>query len=168
MVIKTTLSKITAFGSTATTANPKQLRAFISREITPHFDFNNMAHWITGRYAKNMSPQDKINFKRSLREAFLSSLAKHLGSFDVSQTRFQISPAFYRGRDEAFVNTRAYRPYMPTVKLYFRMRFDGTAWRIIDVKANGFSAVLYYRQFFIQQLRQYKANNLAPVFGSSN
>ena len=40
------------------------------------------------------------------------------------------------------------------------MRRSGDDWKIIDVKANGSSAVLYYRRHFMSQLRGY---NRRPV-----
>lgn len=155
-IIKTTLSKITAFSSSSDKISPIQLRAFIENSIIPHFDFNNMSHWITGRYASNMTDEDKADFQRNLRETFLSSLSKHLGSFDAADTRVRFYPARYRARGEAFVSTSIYRPDSLPVRLDFRMRKTDNEWKIIDVKANGSSAVLYYRRHFISQLRQYQ------------
>lgn len=155
-VIRTALDKITTFSTDSDKVNPVKLRGFIENEIIPHFDFNNMSHWITGRYADNMSKSDKADFQRNLRETFLSSLSKHLGSFDAKNTRVRFLPARYRGKDEAFVSANIYRPDALTVRLDFRMRRDDKNWKIIDVKANGSSAVLYYRQHFIDQLRQYQ------------
>jgi len=158
-IIHTTLNKITTFSSNANKVNPVKLRSFIENEIIPHFDFDNMSHWITGRYANNMSEQDKTDFQRSLRETFLSSLAKHLGSFDAKNTRVRFFPARYRGPDEAFVSTTIYRPDAASVRLDFRMKRAGNDWKIIDIKANGSSAVLYYRRHFMSQLRQYQRQN---------
>lgn len=155
-VIQTTLDKITTFSSNSDKVNPVKLRGFIENEIIPHFDFDNMSHWITGRYADNMTAKDKSDFQRTLRETFLSSLSKHLGSFDAENTRVRLYPARFRGPGEAFVSTSIYRPDELPVRLDFRMRRDDNNWRIIDVKANGSSAVLYYRQHFISQLRQYQ------------
>ena len=155
-VIHTTLKKITNFSSHSDKVNPLKLRGFIENEIIPHFDFNNMSHWITGRYARNMSDQDKSDFQRNLRETFLSSLSKHLGSFDAKNTRVRFYPARYRGPGEAFVSTSIYRPESLPVRLDFRMKLDDGSWKIIDVKANGSSAVLYYRRHFISQLRRYQ------------
>ena len=161
-VIKVTLDKITTFSSNSDKINPVKLRGFIENKVIPHFDFDNMSHWITGRYARNMSDEDKADFQRNLRETFLSSLAKHLGSFDANNTRVQFSPARYRGRSEVFVNTNVYRPDAPVVELDFRMRDDGNNWKIIDIKANGSSAVLYYRRHFMSQLRQYQRQYQRP------
>ncbi len=158
-VIHTTLDKITTFSSNSDKVNPVKLRGFIEHEIIPHFDFDNMSHWITGRYASNMSDNDKADFQRNLRETFLSSLSKHLGSFDAKNTRVKFFPARYRGPEESFVSTSIYRPDAPSVRLDFRMRRNADNWKIIDVKANGSSAVLYYRRHFISQLRQYQRNN---------
>ncbi|MBE9559540.1 MAG: ABC transporter substrate-binding protein [Proteobacteria bacterium] len=155
-VIHTTLEKITTFSSNSDKVRPVQLRGFIENEIIPHFDFNNMSHWITGRFADNMTDKDKAEFQRNLRETFLSSLAKHLGSFDANNTRIRFHPARYRGRDEAFVSTSVYRPETSPVRLDFRMKRVGTDWKIIDVKANGSSAVIYYRRHFMSQLRQFQ------------
>ena len=155
-IIRTALEKITTFSSNSDKINPVKLRGFIENEIIPHFDFNNMSHWITGRYARNMTNDDKSDFQRNLRETFLSSLSKHLGSFDAENTRVQFYPARYRGRGEAFVSTSIYRPDSIPVRLDFRMRQTDKNWKIIDVKANGSSAVLYYRRHFISQLRQYQ------------
>jgi len=161
-VIHTTLDKITTFSSNSDKVSPLQLRSFIENEIIPHFDFNNMSHWITGRYASNMTDKDKTDFQRSLRETFLSSLAKHLGSFDARNTRVRFFPARYRGPAEAFVSTTIYRPDTLTVRLDFRMKRAGNDWKIIDIKANGSSAVLYYRRHFMSQLRQYQRKYQQP------
>ncbi len=161
-VIHTALKKITTFSSNSDKVNPVKLRGFIENSIIPHFDFNNMSHWITGRYASNMTDEDKSDFQQNLRETFLSSLSKHLGSFDAKNTRVRFYPARYRGPGEAFVSTSVYRPEAPAVRLDFRMRLDGDNWKIIDVKANGSSAVLYYRRHFISQLRQYQRRYQKP------
>lgn len=158
-VIHTALDKITTFSSNSDKVNPVKLRGFIENEIIPHFDFDNMSHWITGRYASNMSDKDKSNFQRNLRETFLSSLSKHLGSFDAKNTRVKFYPARYRGPAESFVSASIFRPDVPSVRLDFRMRREGDSWRIIDVKANGSSAVLYYRRHFMSQLRQYQRSS---------
>lgn len=161
-IIHTTLKKITTFSSNSDKVNPVQLRGFIENEIIPHFDFDNMSHWITGRYARNMSAKDKADFQRNLRETFLSSLSKHLGSFDAKNTNVKFLKTRYRGRDESFVGTSIYRPDTLPVRLDFRMRRDGDNWKIIDVKANGSSAVLYYRRHFMAELREFERQGRRP------
>ncbi len=154
--IKDTLEKLTAFITHAGSVNPVELRAFIENEIIPQFDFDNMSHWITGPYAAYMTTEEKVDFQKQLRETFLSSLAKHLGSFDAENTRIRFSPAQYRGQAEAFVRTIVSRPGQRPMRLNFRMRKSGNSWKIIDIRANGASAVIYYRSHFMSQLRQHR------------
>lgn len=161
-IIHTTLEKITTFSSNSDKVSPVRLRGFIENQIIPHFDFDNMSHWITGRYARNMSAKEKSEFQRNLRETFLSSLSKHLGSFDAENTTVKFVKTRYRGRDESFVGTVIYRPDTLPVRLDFRMRRDGDNWKIIDVKANGSSAVLYYRRHFIAELREFERQGRRP------
>lgn len=161
-IIHTTLEKITTFSSNSDKVSPVKLRGFIESQIIPHFDFDNMSHWITGRHARNMSDKEKVEFQRNLRETFLSSLSKHLGSFDAKNTRVKFQKTRYRGRDESFVATSVYRPDTLPVRLDFRMRRDGDDWKIIDVKANGSSAVLYYRRHFIAELRAFDRQARRP------
>ena len=163
-IIYKTLNKITTFSSNSDKVSPVKLRGFIENEIIPHFDFNHMSHWITGRFADNMSDKDKDAFQRNLRETFLTSLAKHLGSFDAESTRVRFRPVRYRGRDEAFVSTNVYRPDTMPVHLDFRMRLTDNDWEIIDVKANGSSAVLYYRRHFMAELRMFDRETRRVVY----
>ena len=153
--IKTALDKLEAFTNKSGTANPMMLRDFIEGEIIPHFSFDAMSEWITGPYARRMTTEEKIDFQDRLKEAFLNSLSKHLGSFDSIKNRVRFYPTKYRGRNEAIVGTRVQRSSGYPVRLDFRMRLMGEQWKIVDIRANGTSAVLYYRKLFRDDLRQY-------------
>lgn len=154
--IQTALDKLEEFTSNADTANPVLLKAFIETEIIPHFSFNDMSRWITGPFAQRMTQSDKASFQLKLKEAFLNSLARHLGSFDTINDRLRFYPTRYRGQTEATVSVRVYRSNDYPAKLDFRMRRVGSNWKIVDVSANGTSAVVYYRKHFMADLRQYR------------
>ena len=154
--IQTALEKLEEFSSNTNTASPILLRTFIEGEIIPHFSFDEMSRWITGPFAQRMTKEEKNDFQERLKEAFLNSLSKHIGSFDAIQNRVRFYPTRYRGRNEAIVGTKVYRTNGYPVRLDFRMRLIGKNWKIVDVRANGTSAVLYYRQLFMADLRQYR------------
>ena len=153
--IQTALEKLEKFTSNVDKANPVLLRTFIETEIIPHFSFDDMARWITGPFSQRMTKADKSAFQTKLKTAFLNSLARHLGSFDAIEDRVRFHPTRYRGYDEAVVSARVYRSDGYPAKLDFRMRRNGSDWKIVDVSANGTSAVVYYRQHFMADLRQY-------------
>ena len=137
-------------------AHPGMLRAYLEKEIFPHFDFDAMSEWITGPYARYMSTQDKIEFQARLQETFLGALVKHMGGFDPANTKLRYDDTIFRSRgDEAVVRVRVVRPDQRPARLEFGMRRNDNRWKIVDVKANGTSAVLYYRRHFIAELRGY-------------
>ena len=135
-------------------AHPGMLRAYLEKEIFPHFDFDAMSEWITGPYARYMSTKDKVEFQARLQETFLTALVKHMGGFEPSKTSLRYDNTIFRGRgDEAVVRVKVLRPDQRPARLEFGMRRNDGKWKIVDVKANGTSAVLYYRRHFIAELR---------------
>lgn len=137
-------------------AHPGMLRAYLEKEIFPHFDFDAMSEWITGPYARYMSTEDKIKFQAKLQETFLTALVKHMGGFDPAKTSLRYDNTAFRGRgDEAIVRVKVIRADQRPARLEFGMRRTDGKWKIVDVKANGTSAVLYYRRHFIAELREY-------------
>ncbi len=153
--IKSALEDINNFSKNKDNVHPAMLRNFLENKIFPHFDFDAMASWITGPYARYMSDEDKSKFKNALRETLLSSLAKHLGGFSPENTKVKFHKTQYRGRDEALVRASVTRGEQRPVKLEFLMHKGDKNWQIIDIKANYTSARLYYRQHFIAELREY-------------
>lgn len=154
VTIQTALDKLKTFSANRRNINPILLRSFIENEIIPHFAFDQMTRWIAGPYARQMSPAALDELEQRVKQTFLASMAKHLGSFDADATRVNFRPAHYRSPTEATVTAMIYRqPGMRPDRLDFRMRAHNYSWKIIDVKANGTSAVLYYRKHFMDQLR---------------
>lgn len=154
--IQAALEKLEAFSRNINTASPVVLRNFIEHEIIPYFSFDEMSRWITGPYARHMTREEKADFQQRLKQAFLNSLSKHLNSFGSIKNRVRFHRTKYRGRYEAIVGAQVYRTNNYPVRLDFHMRKIGPDWKIVDVRANGISAVFYYRQLFIADLRQYR------------
>ena len=153
--IHNTLQKLQKFGTNRSNTNPELLRNFIENKIIPHFAFDQMTYWIAGPYARRMDAEKMTKLEARVKQAFLDSLGKHLADYDASATRVTIKPVRYRGRDQANVTAfiHSNKPYAD--RLDFRMKVQGSDWKIIDVKANGNSAALYYRKHFLSTLRQY-------------
>ncbi len=154
ITIQTALDKLKAFSANSDNINPLLLRSFIENEIIPHFAFDQMTRWIAGPYARQMSPSQLAELEQRVKQTFLASMAKHLGNYDAESTRVRFRPAQFRSPSEATVTAMIYRQRgMRPDRLEFRMRAHNNSWKIIDVKANGTSAVLYYRKHFMDQLR---------------
>lgn len=154
--IMSAVSKIKNFNSNSMEAPPELINAFLEKEIIPYFDFSTMARWIVGPYAQYMTVEDNKEFYANLKETFLSSLGNHLGSFDATTATIRYYPARFMRNGEANVRVLVSRPNQRPARLDFRMQRTTYNWKIIDVKANGTSAVLYYRNHFINQLKHYR------------
>ena len=154
--IQQALDKLKTFSANRDTINPILLRSFIENEIIPHFAFNQMTHWIAGPYARQMRLADMIELETRVKNTFLASLAKHLGSYNADSTRVLFRPVRMNRPYEATVTALVYRPNTQPARLDFRMRAHNASWKIIDVKANGTSAVLYYRKHFADHLRNFR------------
>ena len=154
--LKQAVSDLEKFIKGKDAAHPGMLRAFLENKIFPHFDFDAMSEWITGPYARYMSTEDKMKFQAKLKETFLTSLVKHMGGFNPDNTSLRYDRTRFRGRgDEAIVRVNVIRNQQPPARLDFGMQLEDGKWRIVDVKANGTSAVLYYRRHFMTELRGY-------------
>jgi ABC-type transporter MlaC component len=153
--IKSALEDINKFSKNKDNVHPAMLREFLENKIFPHFDFDAMAGWITGPYARYMSDEDKVKFKSALRETLLSSLAKHLGGFSPENTKVTFYRTQFRGRDEAMVRASVTTGEQRPDRLEFLMHKGDSNWQIVDIKANYTSARLFYRKHFIAELREY-------------
>jgi len=154
--LKQAISDLEKFIKGQDAAHPGMLRAYLEKRIFPHFDFDAMSEWITGPYARYMSTEDKIKFQTKLQETFLTALVTHMGGFDPANTSLRYDTTRFRGRgDEAVVRINVIRKNQPAARLEFGMQRTDDKWKIVDVKANGTSAVLYYRRHFIAELREH-------------
>jgi phospholipid transport system substrate-binding protein len=154
--LKQAISNLEKFIKGKDAAHPGMLRAYLENKIFPHFDFDAMSEWITGPYARYMSTEDKIKFQARLQETFLTALVTHMGGFDPANTSLRYDRTRFRNNgEEAVVRINVIRKDQPAARLEFDMERHQDTWKIVDVKANGTSAVLYYRRHFIAELREY-------------
>ena len=154
--IQNTLDKLQAFSANSQNTNPELVRGFIENEIIPQFAFDQMTYWVAGPYARRMNAANMTDLENSIKKSFLNSLSTHLGNYNASSIRANIRHAQYRGPDEANVSMLLVGNKQLPDRLDFRMKRQGNNWKIIDVTANGISAALYYRQYFMSTLRQYR------------
>ncbi|MCW9012871.1 MAG: ABC transporter substrate-binding protein [Gammaproteobacteria bacterium] len=135
--------------------NQKVMLTFLHKEIIPHIAFRQMMQKVAGPYLRYMSTDNLNQFESQLKESFTSSLLRNLGSFNRN-TRVHIEPARYRFNREAIVSTKVYLPNTYPAQLDFRFALFNDQWKIVDVQINGASAVVFYRNHFRSQLRDYR------------
>lgn len=136
--------------------DPAEVEAFLDAKITQFFDFPYMARWAGGAAYRKMNDAQRERLAEKLKGLFFAALARNLGGFAGGvPPRVNVYPIRSRGYNrEVTARARVVRGNGRVVKLDFRFYRGPKGWRIFDVTANGTSAVVYFRKYFNQLLRQ--------------
>jgi len=124
--------------------------AFLENEIAPYFDFAYMAKASAGSMARQMDEAQMARLEGKLKELFLGALAQRVASFDQQQVVY-LPPR--RGRSNSDMITLSIGIQNAggyPAQLDFRLRRGEEGWKVVDVAANGSSALAYYRNYFRQ------------------
>jgi phospholipid transport system substrate-binding protein len=145
-ILKTGISKLTAFIKSGGAQNREEAMAFLKSEIAPFFDFAYMTRWAAGPAWRHMRPEQKAMMQEQLTDSFMTTLVQNLASYNNQPIRY-FTP---RGQSSNDVNVRAWimQPRGYPTKLEFRFYRSNNGWKIFDVKADGNSAVVYYKKQF--------------------
>lgn len=150
------ISRLNRFFSQPRSPTPEEIRFFLDAEIAPYFDFRYMSRWAAGHYFRRMSEIHREQMAAYLSDMFLTALARNLGSFARPLPEVEVLPT-RRGRAPGEVSVSAMvapGTELP-LPLEFRFYWSPEGWKIFDVKANGLSAVGFYRRYFTDLLRRH-------------
>lgn len=155
-VVRSGVDRLSGYLMGAQNPSPQAIRAFLDREIAPHFDFAYMARWAAGPMYRRLTPEQHVRMTATLKDLFLTALAKNLGTFARPLPRVDVYPARAAADgSQATVHARVVGAQGLLSGLNFRFYWNERGWRIFDVSANGASAVAYYRQYFGEMFRRY-------------
>lgn len=136
---------------------------FLDGEIAPFFDFEHMARSAGGRLYTQLSPQQRDEMADEIKHLFLTRLTQKLASYGGQQVRYLPTRIAPDGQ-QAVVSMMVLDPgsYYPS-RIDFRLIGGKQGWAIIDIAANGQSAVMYYRQQLERErmMRAYRARQQA-------
>jgi phospholipid transport system substrate-binding protein len=151
MILRKGVTKLLKFMRQSEQPNPKKIATFLETEIAPYFDFAYMADWAAGPMKRYLTEQQKAELGQQVKELLLGTLAKRLGSYNNQDVRF------YRprsaGRNEVKVRVGILQAGGYPANIDFRFYRSESGWKVFDVAANGNSALAYYRQHFMNQMR---------------
>jgi len=144
--IRQGIKRIQAFLATDALANPAQVNAFLEREVAPGFDFTAMTQLILGPLNYSINDQQRRNVTIMVRKAFLKALAANLSNYRGGRVgNVRVTGNTNRGRVAA--RLAIYMPNQYPTVIELRIALGPKGWKIIDVSANGVSAVAHYRNF---------------------
>ncbi|MGB5261271.1 MAG: ABC transporter substrate-binding protein [Gammaproteobacteria bacterium] len=145
-IVKDGISKLQRFIKSGRAQNREQALAFMATEIEPYFDFEYMTRWAAGPAWRRMSPQQRARVQRELKQSFMETLADKLVTYSDQPIRY-FTP---RGQESNDVRVSVWimQPSGIPTRLEFRFYRSESGWKVFDVKAEGNSAVIYYRNQF--------------------
>ncbi len=134
--------------------HPEQIRLYLEREVVPFFAVDTMAEWAAGALGRHLDEQQRKLFTEDLIHRFMRAIAYGLADYPVSDIEYL--PA--RGNPvsgEIQLGVRVISQTRSPVQLDFRLLDGEQGWRVVDVSANGLSAMNYYRQFYAEQAERF-------------
>ena len=140
------VDSIKSFLATDARTNPALVNQFIENKIAPFFDFTAMTNQILGPLNYRLTPLQRQGAILKVKRSFLSALANNLAKYRGGETRYlKVVGNLARGRVR--VSLAVYRPdHYPTI-LELRIAYGPMGWKVVDVSADGVSAVAYYRNY---------------------
>lgn len=150
-IVRAGVTKLTDFIKSGRAKDREQALAFMATEIEPYFDFNYMTRWAAGPAWRRMSQQQRATMEQKLKASFMDTLARKLVTYTNQKIRY-FTPRGQKS-DDVRVGAWIMQPNGIPTKLEFRFYKSKDGWKIFDVKAEGNSAVVYYRKQFRQLMQ---------------
>ncbi len=164
--LKMGVDSLIAFMSQEPLPAPSAIARFLDEQIAPLFDFDAMARAAAGRYYFGMDPRQRSAMAEEIKRLFLTRLTQGLSNYGGQRVRF-LRPRFSPDGQEAAVSMLILHPGRYPARIDFRLARGQNGWRIIDLAANGSSAVVYYRRMLAGAMarRSYMPPPPMPGYG---
>lgn len=138
----------------------KHLMVFLEQQVAPHFNFSYMAKWSSGRAWRQMGKQQREQLVNRLKGEFLGVMVQRLAGYGGQGAR--VVGAHRTGENEMTASVIVQNPQGYPARLGFRFQRSDGAWKVIDVSANGSSALMHYRRQF-RQMRSPRHPQFMPA-----
>ncbi len=133
--------------------NQDEVINFLDTQLSPFFDFEQMARWAAGYYYQRMNSAQRYIFQSNLKKLFFAAFARIISAYGDAQPRVQFFPPRRQGYDEVVVTARVIPSNNYPIRIDFRFMQGPQGWKIYDVGTNGNSAIAYYRAYFRNLIR---------------
>ena len=139
--------------------NRRALATYLDRGVASWFDFEYMAEWAAGRRFQRMDEAQQDELIARIKGSFLEKMVQKLARY--SNQRVMFLPAQSDGYGQMTLPMAIDNPDGYPSRLEFVMRQTEQGWKVVDVSANGMSALVFYRQMF-NELTNGRPQRMAP------
>lgn len=153
-LLRAGVERLTAFLAASPEAPPPRVAAFLEREIAPLIDFDRMAVWVAGPLSRGMGEEQRARFGDALRLHMLGALANNLAGFPIAGVEYY-PPRGNPAEGQVILGLGVHSGSGIPARLDFRLMNGERGWQVVDVSANGISAVAFYRRMVQEMVRRY-------------
>ena len=138
--------QIQAFLATDASTDPAQVSSFLDKNVAPLFDFTAMSRSALGPLNYHVNNEQRQKITVMIQKRFLTALASNLSNYRGGKvTYMNVSGNLRSGRINVRLAIHLPKQYPTIIEL--RLARGTSDWKIIDVSANGVSAVAHYRNY---------------------
>lgn len=133
--------------------NPHAIYELVQKDMAPHFDFEYAGRLVLGRAWRDASPKQRAAFIDAFEHYLVNSYADEL----VKHANAKVKVEPFRGSpddERADINTTVVPEDGKPIKVDYAMHRTDDGWKAFDVRAEGVSYVMSYRNTFANEIRQ--------------
>ncbi|HET7307930.1 MAG TPA: ABC transporter substrate-binding protein [Gammaproteobacteria bacterium] len=133
--------------------NPHAVYELVQKDMAPHFDFEYAARLVLGRHWRDASEQQRKAFIEAFEHYLVNSYADEL----VKQAGAKVKVEPFRGSasdERANIRTTVIPENGKPIQVDYAMHRTDGGWKAFDVRAEGISYVMSYRNTFDNEINQ--------------
>ena len=132
-------------------APEKRLQEF-ERLFRKGFDVSTISRFVLGRYWRQASPEQRTQYQTLFADFIVNTYASRFGQYS-GESLVVIDARKVSDRDTV-VSSEVNTPNGPAVRVSWRLRWNDTSYKIIDVIVEGISMALTQRDEFASVIRR--------------
>ena len=145
-----------------------QVSQLVERVLVPHINFELTSKLVLGKHWRKASGEQRqafiTEFKRFVLRFYTTALADYVASNEVPKDLMHFEPlAAAELERQLYVRSQVKQRSGQAVSVDYRVYWDNTAWKVVDVSVEGISMAVNYRTNFSREIR---ANGLDGLIDS--
>lgn len=157
--LQASISKVIDFMAQSQDASLEDVSPFLAKEIAPYFDLEYMSRWVAGQHFKQMSKAQQQEFIKTFGELFILTFVQKISAYDQHPPKVDKVKSKRTGKNEALVSLHIIQEDDHFIQVDFKFLKSKKTWKVVDIRANGLSALNHYRKYFKKKLYQKRQQN---------
>jgi len=144
----------------------EQRRHKVEDIVYAHFDFETLSRLVLARNWKDLSPEQQKTFVEEFKRHLSVTYGKNVETYNNEKAVVTGDRA--EAQNDWTVKTKVIRPNADDILMDYRLRKEGTDWRVIDVTIEGVSLVANFRAQFQEIISRDGVTKLIDLLREKN